>query len=803
MSDVIAIAYVVDSSLALADEWNQVIQEYIGPLLRRLSDLYGSRAHFRFGCVSYGSAETRPTPLIGKVFFNNAQTVLNDMRNDPSKVGIGRTGSGESGGLAALEGLVAAIELFESLRETMEVFASYVIHVAAAEPDSTERPQWNVMPTLDDVSWDTLSSEFQKREICYSAILLRQLPRYPELATSAAAGTIQGPWFPVRSSHSIHLSGFSSPKSKGTKRPSEIVSIAPEGSPVAKRSRVQSQPKHTSPKIADSTIQPTSATSTAAQSSSSTPTQVLGGFPISQFEERTRALQALMIQRQQQIKAHQVAGREDEARQANADYQKLATMHKQIAAAIHKHKASLASSVNAAGQSRSRPVSSNTQGGSSVASSNANDKNGVQTSASAPQPSQSVSSLDDVPMPDPPSPLGQPASNAHPPHLLQATSNHQNSLPDVTGPTHPAMESQMNRATNLPMQNSGQASQNPTLPAANPTQQVVNSAFGQIVWEGGLSWGPGIDLNGRVVQAHVLMHTQQPGHGTILRSMNWPSNVMLVAAPERVIPLFLLQDWLKRLSNQCAIVYFTPQVLQGNHKTNDENLRGLYTALQEKSIYAIATFTGPAGLPEKRMMLFPSKPGVFIGAFFLSMRGMPPMPKSEVCGFELTQLPPPVAMLLTKLSPQQQQTLNNLPLDKRLSALQQIMAARQQQLLNQAQQAQMPSQMPSQTPTTSQAQLQALQQKHNVFIMNPFVNGQPPPLGQAMSLTQNVSQQPQIPDLLPGSNPGAMLSQGASGMMHQRTSSAGSANGMGGVPNEVMQSFTQRKEGGGTRGMGM
>ena len=43
MSDSIAIALVVDSSLALASEWQQVLSEYISPILQRLRELYGVR----------------------------------------------------------------------------------------------------------------------------------------------------------------------------------------------------------------------------------------------------------------------------------------------------------------------------------------------------------------------------------------------------------------------------------------------------------------------------------------------------------------------------------------------------------------------------------------------------------------------------------------------------------------------------------------------------------------------------------------------------------------------------------------
>lgn len=128
-AQIIAILCVIESSLTLATEWPQVQAEYLVPLLHRLGELHSTthvRLHlprilhyltalqFRLAFVSYGTADTMPTPVLSKIFFSNPTPMMNQMREEPHKLGIGRTGSGDGYGMAALEGMVAALEVCPS-----------------------------------------------------------------------------------------------------------------------------------------------------------------------------------------------------------------------------------------------------------------------------------------------------------------------------------------------------------------------------------------------------------------------------------------------------------------------------------------------------------------------------------------------------------------------------------------------------------------------------------------------------------------------------------------------------------------
>ena len=62
-------------------------------------------------CLSYATADTRPHPIVTKHFFSQPGPLTKSMREQPQDLGIGQTCSGGSQGMAALEGIVAAIEV--------------------------------------------------------------------------------------------------------------------------------------------------------------------------------------------------------------------------------------------------------------------------------------------------------------------------------------------------------------------------------------------------------------------------------------------------------------------------------------------------------------------------------------------------------------------------------------------------------------------------------------------------------------------------------------------------------------------
>ncbi|KAI6042458.1 hypothetical protein EDC04DRAFT_2658214 [Pisolithus marmoratus] len=224
--DLLAVACVVEASIALAAEWSRILAEYIFPLLKRLHELHPTH-QFRLAFVAYGAADTRPSPLVSKIFFSPLSHVTKELRDDPAKFGIGQTSCGGTRGLSALEGLVAAIELFDVLmastnhQKEYRPPVSHLIHIAACPPDHTQRPQCNTLQHLDSVTWETLPTELRKRKIHLSLISLRKVQQFQELQLAVVGNGVQSPWFNVQPPHVITLSGFPAPSKTVMKRPTE------------------------------------------------------------------------------------------------------------------------------------------------------------------------------------------------------------------------------------------------------------------------------------------------------------------------------------------------------------------------------------------------------------------------------------------------------------------------------------------------------------------------------------------------------------------------------------------------------
>ncbi len=105
------VVFVVESSLDMLGCWQLVISEYFTFLIKRLADLHPN-VKYRIGFITYATADTLPSPIISTSFFSEFNPVTKAIREDYTKLGIGHTASGGLKGMSALEGLVAAIEVF-------------------------------------------------------------------------------------------------------------------------------------------------------------------------------------------------------------------------------------------------------------------------------------------------------------------------------------------------------------------------------------------------------------------------------------------------------------------------------------------------------------------------------------------------------------------------------------------------------------------------------------------------------------------------------------------------------------------
>ncbi|KAJ3562709.1 hypothetical protein NP233_g9408 [Leucocoprinus birnbaumii] len=240
----LAIAFLVEASLNVSYEWRQLFQDYVFQLFQRCS--IAPNKLTRVGFVTYGTADTQPSPIVRSTFFTELRNIFQDIKDDSRRLGIGQTDSGGGKGMAALEGFASVLDMFDLLRNmTMgpKELDCRVVHIAASPPDNSEHPQWNQSPALDSLTWDVLPSELKKRNIQLSGINLSSgLPRFPELYTQTAIGTPTTPWFSVRTAHHLFISGFTAapPKVQATVAKRAADTVPPDRTPETKRARIAS-----------------------------------------------------------------------------------------------------------------------------------------------------------------------------------------------------------------------------------------------------------------------------------------------------------------------------------------------------------------------------------------------------------------------------------------------------------------------------------------------------------------------------------------------------------------------------------
>ncbi|THV02757.1 hypothetical protein K435DRAFT_962742 [Dendrothele bispora CBS 962.96] len=277
----IAIAFVVDSSFSIFTNWNNILHRYVSPLIKRVTESYPSTP-YSLAFVTYGPSDAVPSPILCKKFFQESSTVAKHMREEPMKAfALGSTNTGGSKGMATLEGLVAAVEMFDTLLKFQDSSkhrppVCHLIHISASVPDDSVHPHWNDLPELDETTWEKLSSDLSSRDINFNSIVLNsKKTSCSELHSSISAAKVVAPWFPVEQSHSVLLSGFNTALAlKGTKRPGD--SSVPEKAPDAKKLRPAPSPK---PAAASPAIKPGTPPSQSQPSQSQPPPAMPPFFP--------------------------------------------------------------------------------------------------------------------------------------------------------------------------------------------------------------------------------------------------------------------------------------------------------------------------------------------------------------------------------------------------------------------------------------------------------------------------------------------------------------------------------------------
>ncbi|KZS92493.1 hypothetical protein SISNIDRAFT_486520 [Sistotremastrum niveocremeum HHB9708] len=299
--DSIAVACVIESSTTLAKHWTTMLTQYFPPIMTHIASSFSLPASgsphsqaaineklqlFRIAIITYGSADTRPSPVIAKRFFGPPHIVTRQLK-DEREYGIGMSPPDPRNGMAALEGIVAALELFDTLftQSLNKPSACHIFLFASNPPNAATRPMWNGNQNLDDVSWDTLPEEFQKRKIRFSIILSEPIPKLQEFWSKSAISP-NNAWFPMQQGHVVQLDGVQShpQQSPAPNNKRSIAAVASPEVPPERHQKPKQEPSSASPKQSQSTSTPTS------QSQSSQPRQPTPNQSQTQVQSQTTPL---------------------------------------------------------------------------------------------------------------------------------------------------------------------------------------------------------------------------------------------------------------------------------------------------------------------------------------------------------------------------------------------------------------------------------------------------------------------------------------------------------------------------------
>ncbi|KAK0204626.1 hypothetical protein DFS33DRAFT_1321669 [Desarmillaria ectypa] len=828
----IAVAFVVDASLSLAAQWHLVIGQYVAPMLKRLSES-NPGFRFRMAFVSYGTADTRPTPLLCKRFFADFQPVTKLIKEEPSKLGVGLSSSGTHG-MSALEGFVAAVEMFDTLQscyippDPNRPPLYHIFHIASSPPDHLEFPQHNQLPELDHITWDTLPAELQKRNINLSIINLdSSLTKFSELQSSAASGQKVMPWFPVRPQHALCLSGFpvhqaAPPKTTPQKRPHEVISVD-DKSPDAKRVRLSQSsekpaptitvaptrpPPPSQPVVANNPIQPPPQ-NMPPQIPVPGPQQLLDRFR--QEEAKMRELNKAMVEARGRGEIARAEAIRQEMSKRIPQHQKLrqvvftmlrapqmAAMRQQLMQGQLANQGNAATATaNPATETLKAPQGSSPAQGTTAAFP-PNDGPNPPTNNFVPPQGMHIRSVSN------PGEVGQgfnaariqmsPSAAAQMQKVIEQQNRTGQPPPQHlgVGPSKGSPNMMVNMPpssiTSAPPMNMMSAGDHPPSNAAQPPQPQSQPSVKTPVWQGTLRWS-GVDSNGkREMQVHVVAFAQNPAE---CHANTWPSSFMLTPTAQPAVSTQDLQVWVKK--TQPALCTFAAQPRIADPKTNELHYRSLIALLLNKKVYAIAAWTRPSGAQDPNALLFPINAQGLVGAFF-PLNGIPELPKSTNPNSNPNSVPPNFPIQsnmmasLAKLPPEQRNALM-----AQFAIAQRVRAAQAAANNNATSSSGSSGFTPQQPPQTVQQQFQQHQQQLQQHQQHQQQQQQQASQQQSFGAGQ--------------SYPGAGMVPQANNMMNfnaQQTQMSASLprpvqpNVQGGFSHEILQSFMQRSaEGGG------
>ncbi|KAF8339659.1 uncharacterized protein EI90DRAFT_2266245 [Cantharellus anzutake] len=220
-----------------SSEWQKNLHTYFA---RMITDIRAANPHHRIrvGVVCYSRAASEysihRSPILGTIPLCPPEHAFMYLKTHRAEVGIGRAAC--SGGMAVLDAIVAALEMFDDqieahnarkwlrAHENKYLFPTnkseenpdfvdpplpkFYLLLFAHSPTNTSVPSsHNTSKSLDGLTWDGLPNEIRKRGIHFNLVTMTHLPELRELHKKTVDKPGQS-WFQLPPGHSMMTSGL-------------------------------------------------------------------------------------------------------------------------------------------------------------------------------------------------------------------------------------------------------------------------------------------------------------------------------------------------------------------------------------------------------------------------------------------------------------------------------------------------------------------------------------------------------------------------------------------------------------------
>ncbi|KAG8900131.1 hypothetical protein FRC00_014338 [Tulasnella sp. 408] len=215
----VSVVFCLDSSALTRDFWQKGLSTYIVPLLQTLAKVHNQQAtgaafKISLGLIVFTLSNVKP-PLLSNTYFTDGPEGLQQLQSKMFSRGLGATTNGGDSGMAAIEGLVAAVEVCD--RITSEAAKPRRANAPPNFPQQPQRKQpichiilfTSQPPGGSPVRFSNNDHQFDGMTMDTLPAEIAKISHYVDFFHKVGEQA-EKPWFNTAPEHVLLLSGFQS-----------------------------------------------------------------------------------------------------------------------------------------------------------------------------------------------------------------------------------------------------------------------------------------------------------------------------------------------------------------------------------------------------------------------------------------------------------------------------------------------------------------------------------------------------------------------------------------------------------------